>query len=96
MKKETLLAISAIINADSSCSDEQKKQIVKFCNEAGQPKRCMGTVKEAARILQCHAKTVHKYAAKGLLHPVKITQRKIRYDLNEVMKLLTGECNNEC
>jgi helix-turn-helix protein len=96
MKKETLLAVGAILSADSSCSEEQQKQIIKFCKAIDKPSKRMGTAKEAAGILKCHVKTVHKYATKGLLHPVKITKRKIRYDLNEVTMLLTGGCNNEC
>jgi len=95
MRKETLMTISAIINADFTCSEDEKRQIIKSCQEKGQEKRCMGTVKDAAGMLECHVKTVYKYAARGLLHPVRITSRKIRYDLNEVRRLLTGGVNHE-
>ncbi len=91
MKEATMLAISAILSADSSCPEEHQKKIIRFCKGINKPSRNMGTVKDAARILQCHVKTVHKYAARGLLHPTRITKRKIRYDLDEVMNLLTGE-----
>ena len=44
---------------------------------------------EAAKLLKCSAKTVWRYAQKGLLREVKITKKTIRYFKNEVLELLT-------
>ncbi len=95
MKKETLTAISAVVNADPTCSEEQKEQILKACKEFRPEKPRMGTVRQAAKILDCHVKTVQRYAARGILHAVYITRRKVRYDLNEVERLLIQGVQHE-
>lgn len=46
-----------------------------------------GTVRQAAGILGVHPRTVGRYERRGLLHAIRITQRKVRYDLNEVERL---------
>ncbi len=53
-----------------------------------------GTVREAAAILRCHPRTVQRYARRGLLREIRITHRRVRYDLRAVERLangLTGE-----
>ena len=95
MKRETLVALEAVISSDSTCSEEQKEQILKACKEFRPEKPRMGTVRQAARILDCHVKTVQRYAAMGILHAVYITRRKVRYDLNEVERLLIQGVRHE-
>jgi len=46
-------------------------------------------IRDAARVLGCHPKTVQRYVERQLLHPIRITSRRIRYDLNEVEALAT-------
>jgi len=46
-------------------------------------------IRDAARVLGCHSKTVQRYVERQLLHPIRITSRRIRYDLNEVEALAT-------
>jgi hypothetical protein len=48
-----------------------------------------GTIRQAAAIGECTPRTVQRYAGRGLLHPIKITPRRVRYDLNEVERLFT-------
>lgn len=48
-----------------------------------------GTIKQAAEILGTHPRTIQRYAKSGLLHAIRITPRRIRYDLNEVEQLAT-------
>ena len=48
-----------------------------------------GTVRQAAAIGSCNTRTIQRYADRGLLHPIKITARRVRYDLNEVERLFT-------
>jgi len=46
-------------------------------------------IREAARVLGCHPKTVQRYVDRQLLHPIRITSRRVRYDMNEVETLAT-------
>jgi hypothetical protein len=46
-------------------------------------------IRDAARVLGCHPKTVQRYVERQLLHPIRITSRRIRYDMNEVEALAT-------
>ena len=46
-------------------------------------------IREVARVLGCHPKTVQRYVKQQLLHPIRITSRRVRYDLNEVESLAT-------
>ncbi len=48
-----------------------------------------GTVKQAAAILGTHPRTVQRLASRGLLHPIRITARMVRWDLREVERLAT-------
>ena len=48
-----------------------------------------GTIRQAAEIGTCDPRTIQRYADRGLLHPIRITPRRVRYDLNEVEKLFT-------
>jgi len=55
----------------------------------GPARRRPGTIREAAEILGCCTKTVERYAADGKLDPIRISARRIRYDLNQVDRLAT-------
>lgn len=46
-----------------------------------------GTITEAAAILGCCKRSVERYARQGLLSQIRITPRKIRYNLNDVQRL---------
>ena len=46
-------------------------------------------IRDAARVLGCHPKTIQRYVERQLLHPIRITSRRIRYDMNEVEALAT-------
>ena len=47
--------------------------------------------KEAAQILQCCRRTLLRFERMGKLHRIQVSDRKIRYDLNEVESLACGE-----
>lgn len=54
------------------------------------PKVRPGTIRQAAEIGCCHPRTIARYGEKGLLHPIRISARCVRYDLNEVDRLFTN------
>ena len=43
--------------------------------------------RDSAAILECHPKTVFRYARRGLLHPVRRSARCIRWRESEVRRL---------
>jgi hypothetical protein len=55
----------------------------------GSDKPRPGTIRQAAEIGGCNTRTIQRYADRELLHPIKITARRVRWDLNEVERLFT-------
>ena len=86
MKDATLIAVDSVMRADGTISVRVIEDVLNALKR-NPDKRRLGTVRAAAEILSCHPRTVHRYARRGLLHPVKITCRRIRFDLNEVERL---------
>ena len=87
MLTETMKTIRSILVADPEVTVEQVEVAIKAVSESSQRKRDMGTKREAAEILDIHPESVKRYARRGLLHPVRITARRVRYDLNECRRL---------
>ena len=46
--------------------------------------------REVAVALDCHPKSVFRYARRGLLHAVKRSARSVRWRKSEVDRLMTG------
>lgn len=73
---------------DDSVHPEQAASILKNLRAANSDRKPRpGTIKQAAAILEVHPVTVRRYAQAGLLTPIRITSRKVRYDLNQVAAL---------
>lgn len=88
MKPSTLAIIETTLTSDETLSSEETRTILKKLHSAlPEHKPRPGTIKDAAKILDVHPVTVRRYAKAGLLTPIRITARKVRYDLNEVEKL---------
>ena len=88
MKQTTLDLIKNVLSTDETISPEQAMDILKHLQKtkAGRKPR-PGTIRQAAEILDVHPVTIRRYAKAGLLTPIRITCRKVRYDLNEVEEL---------
>ena len=77
-------AIKLLLASDSTVSEEHRQRILTTCRRAqGQPRRRLGTVKQAAHILGCHPRTVYRYVSRGELHVIRHSARKLRFDLDE-------------
>jgi excisionase family DNA binding protein len=48
------------------------------------PPEPLDTLKDVARRLRCHKRTIARAVADGLLHPVRINSRLIRFRRSEV------------
>jgi len=66
---------------------ERRDAILAAARGADKPRP--GTIRQAAEILECDPRTVSRYAARGLLRPIRISPRRTRYDLNQVERLAT-------
>jgi len=88
MKPTTLAIIETALSSDDTVHLEQADSILKkLRNPNSNRKPRPGTVKQAAAILEVHPVTVRRYAQAGLLNPIRISARKVRYNLNEVEDL---------
>lgn len=78
---------ATLIEAVLQAPPERADAILAAARGADRPRP--GTIRQAAEILECNTRTVSRYAAAGLLHPIRISPRRTRYDLNEVERLAT-------
>lgn len=78
---DTARLIDAVIQAPP----ERREAILAAALGATKPRP--GTIQQAAQIGGCNPRTVQRYADRGLLHPIRITARRVRYDLGEVERL---------
>jgi len=91
VRDEIFQSIRALIQSDATVSREQQQSILKACHDQLSPsKKRIGTVKQAAAVLQCHPKTVYRYVSRGALHPIRMSARKVRFDLDEVESFTTN------
>lgn len=81
LKPGTIAAIQTLMRADG-CPLEETESFFRAIRNPVRPR--MGTVRQAAAILQVHPRTVARYGRQGLLRTVKYTCRRVRYDLNAV------------
>ncbi len=60
--------------------------------KGGAPDECEKYLRtrEAAAALDCHPKSVFRYARRGLLHAVKRSARSVRWKKSEVDRLVSG------
>lgn len=69
---------------------ERKRLLTAAENEPIKKKQKMLTRKEVAEILGVHPETIKRYGKRGLLHPIRITSRMVRYEEAEVLELLNS------
>ena len=82
LKPETIAAIKTLMRADG-CPPEETESFFRAVRNPARPRK-MGTARQAAEIIQCHPRTVQRYARRGLIHAIKYSCRRVRFDLNEV------------
>jgi len=97
MKNETLTTVSTIISTDVTIPKEQQEHILKACRQASPTKKRLGTVRQAAQLFTppVHPRTVQRYGKRGLLHPIKISARCVRWNLDQVAILANEGVKNE-
>ncbi len=81
---------ATLIDIVLQAPDDRMEAILAVARGTANNKPRPGTVRQAAEILGSHPRTIQRYAKDGLLHPIRISPRKIRWDLNEVENLATN------
>ena len=85
MREDVYQAVRLLLQNDPSVSPAQLARILAACrSQSTAVRRRLGTVRQAAEILACHPRTVYRCAARGYLHPIHHSARKVRFDLDEV------------
>lgn len=69
--------------------DEQLRRALKVINQEN-TKRDLITTKQTAGVLEVHPETVKRYAKQGLLHPIRFSKRRMRFDRAEVLQFLNN------
>ncbi len=69
---------------------ERKRLLAAAENEPVKKKQKTLTRKDVAQILAVHPETVKRYGRQGLLHPIRVTSRMVRYEEDDVLALLRG------
>ena len=72
---ERTARIIAAANYDGTATDAAEKYL---------------RTREVAAALECHPRSVFRYAERGLLHPVRRSARAIRWRQSEVLRLMGG------
>jgi len=80
--------VTAAIQADPTLTDEQRKKIIAGYNPDADHQSRMLTRIQVAERLQIHPGSVKRFGVQGVLHPIRITARVVRYDESEVEALL--------
>ncbi|MCF7848738.1 MAG: hypothetical protein K9M45_07810 [Kiritimatiellales bacterium] len=79
--------IGTLVEAVVTATPDQQKQIEAILN-GRQKKRKLITTKAACALLEkCHPITLRRYEKRGLLHAVRFSQRRVRWDEDEVLAL---------
>ncbi|MCK4982676.1 MAG: helix-turn-helix domain-containing protein [Victivallaceae bacterium] len=87
MKNTTLTTIQTLLQVDPEVQETQAQTILKACRIENK-RRDLILPKEAAKILGCCRVTLRRHQQRGLLNPIYYSQRKIRFDRDEVINLL--------
>lgn len=90
MKTPLLSALESLLRA-TNCEPERTARILAAARgtPAETAERYLRT-REVAAALECHPRSVFRYAARGLLHPVRRSARAIRWRESEVARLAGG------
>jgi len=69
---------------------ERKRLLAAAENEPIKKKQKLLTKKQVAKMLGVCPETVKRYAKRGMLHPIRLSQRMVRYGEDEVLELLNS------
>lgn len=82
-----------VLQAVAEAPPERWKEIIAVAR--GEQKRRPQPImpRQAAEMLGVCRRSLTRYEKRGILNAIRISPKKVRYDLNEVEALLMGEAN---
>lgn len=86
MSKALIEALRAVCIASDADPDTTKRVIQAARGNVQKPDGLL-TTKAAAGVLECHPKSVWRYANRGVLNPVRRSARCVRWRKSEVERL---------
>lgn len=89
MNPEHLAALKSFLAALGTSPETIRRIMATAGADPAKPSKLIGT-REAAALIECHPKSLFRYARRGLLHPVKRSARCIRWRADEVEKYAAG------
>ena len=89
MKTPLLAAIESLCRATNTEPERTARILAAARGTSAETERYLKT-REAAAALECHTRSVFRYAERGLLHPVRRSARAIRWKASEVERLAGG------
>lgn len=85
MLEATKVAIKTVLSLDPIATEESRKRILGALDpRIKRPAKKLITTEQAAKLLDVCTFTLRRYAKRGLLHPVRHTARRIRWDRIEI------------
>jgi hypothetical protein len=81
--------IERILRGDPTVSEEQRGAVLRTCQltPGAGARRRLGTAKRAAEVLGVCIRTLERYAREGKVTRIRYSQRRVRYDLEQVEEL---------
>ena len=90
MKTPLLAAIESLCRATNTEPVRMERILAAARGTAAEQAERYLKTREAAAVLECHVRSVFRYAERGLLHPVRRSSRAIRWKASEVERLAGG------
>jgi hypothetical protein len=88
MTEQTGATIRAAMSIDTTITPEEEKHLRRALGERrGKQSRTLITTTEACEILECNPVTLRRYENRGLITAIRYSQRKIRWDRDDVLEL---------
>lgn len=90
-----LSAIRAVLESDPTATPEDRRRILAALRPSKKERIKTITTAAAAEILETHICTVRRWGKQGLLTPIRLSSRKIRWSLDEVERLASSGAPTE-
>jgi hypothetical protein len=82
------MSTAELIEQVLQAPEDRRAAILAAARGTAKPTRT-GTIRQAAAIVGCCPRSIERYSRMGLLRQIRITARKVRYDLDECERLAT-------
>ena len=90
MNADQLAALKSFLAALGTSPDATRRVLAAAAGaDPTRPSKLVNT-REAAVLIECHPKSLFRYARRGLLHPVRRSARCIRWRADEVERFAAG------